>query len=35
MGLEKSIHIADLESAPYFVVVQGAEGQITKRFIKE
>ncbi|MGB3344023.1 MAG: HYR domain-containing protein, partial [Aequorivita sp.] len=35
MGLEKSIHIADMEAAPYFVVIQGTEGQITKRFIKE
>ena len=35
MGLEKSIDVADMASATYFIMIEGKNAQITKRLIKE
>ena len=35
MGLEKSIDVSDMASSTYLILIQGKNGQITKRLIKE
>ncbi len=35
MGLEKSIDVSEMASSIYFIKIQGSDGQITKRLIKE
>ncbi|WP_051285364.1 M36 family metallopeptidase [Aequorivita capsosiphonis] len=35
MGLEKSIDVSEMASSIYFILIQGNNGQITKKLIKE
>lgn len=35
MGLEKSIDVSEMASSMYFILIQGKDGQVTKRLIKE
>lgn len=35
MGLEKSIDVSDMASSTYLILIQGKNGQITKRLVKE
>lgn len=35
MGLKKSIDVSEMASSIYFIIIQGKDGQITKKLIKE
>ncbi len=35
MGTEKAVDVSEMAAATYFVIIQGENGQTTKRLIKE